>query len=331
MMEILRGAPALSTFRIKKLLDDFQNQCSSNSIKSIYTQYVHFAHLHETLDEHETAVLKALLRYGPTHHQTDHHTGRLLLITPRLGTISPWSSKATDIAHHCGLSRVARLERGVAFYVQAQEMTDSDWASLISLLYDPMTEQVLTDLKQAQALFDAHPPSVLNHIRILEQGRHALEKANTALGLALASAEIDYLFETFMTLGRNPTDVELYMFAQANSEHCRHKIFNADWVIDGVAEDRSLFDMIKNTFLKTPEYLLSAYKDNAAVMQGFEVGAFFPSPENATYVYHQKEMHILMKVETHNHPTAISPWPGAATGAGGEIRDEGATGVRKKE
>ncbi|BGI52337.1 MAG: phosphoribosylformylglycinamidine synthase [Candidatus Hamiltonella defensa (Ceratovacuna japonica)] len=326
MMEILRGAPALSTFRIKKLLDGFQNQCSSNSIKSIYTQYVHFAHLHETLDEHETAVLKALLRYGPTHHQTDHHTGRLLLITPRLGTISPWSSKATDIAHHCGLSRVVRLERGVAFYVQAQEMTDSDWASLISLLYDPMTEQVLTDLKQAQTLFDAHPPSVLNHIRILEQGRHALEKANTALGLALAPAEIDYLFETFMTLGRNPTDVELYMFAQANSEHCRHKIFNADWVIDGVAEDRSLFDMIKNTFLKTPEYLLSAYKDNAAVMQGFRVGTFFPSPENSVYAYYQNEMHILMKVETHNHPTAISPWPGAATGAGGEIRDEGATG-----
>ncbi|MFO6296520.1 phosphoribosylformylglycinamidine synthase [Rahnella selenatireducens] len=323
MMEILRGSPALSAFRINKLLSRCQE--ARLPVNDIYAEYVHFADVSAPLNSDEQTKLQRLLKYGPS--LAEHApTGRLLLVTPRPGTISPWSSKATDIAHNCGLSQVLRLERGLAFYVQAPELTEAQWAQLGALLHDRMVETVFGKLEDASALFAQQQPAPVQHVDILGEGRIALETANTKLGLALAQDEIDYLMEAFTSLGRNPTDIELYMFAQANSEHCRHKIFNADWIIDGETQPKSLFKMIKNTFEQTPDHVLSAYKDNAAVMEGSQVGRFYADAKDGLYDFHQEQAHILMKVETHNHPTAISPWPGAATGSGGEIRDEGATG-----
>ncbi|KFK96736.1 MULTISPECIES: phosphoribosylformylglycinamidine synthase [unclassified Serratia (in: enterobacteria)] len=322
-MEILRGSPALSAFRITKLLSRCQD--AQLPVSDIYAEYVHFADVSAPLSAEEHAKLQRLLKYGPSlaEHAPE---GRLLLVTPRPGTISPWSSKATDIAHNCGLEQVIRLERGLAFYVTAPALNEAQWQTLAALLHDRMMETVFSELQQAEKLFSHHQPTPYQTVDVLGQGRSALEQANVKLGLALAQDEIDYLLNAFTGLGRNPTDIELYMFAQANSEHCRHKIFNADWIIDGEQQPKSLFKMIKNTFEQTPDYVLSAYKDNAAVMEGSQVGRFFAAPENGVYDYHQEDAHILMKVETHNHPTAISPWPGAATGSGGEIRDEGATG-----
>ncbi|MEN4927543.1 phosphoribosylformylglycinamidine synthase [Erwinia billingiae] len=323
MMEILRGSPALSAFRITKLLARFQD--AHLPVSDIYAEYVHFADVSTPLAADEKARLQRLLKYGPSLAE---HTpeGRLILVTPRPGTISPWSSKATDIAHNCDLPQVLRLERGLAFYVKAPQLTDAQWSLLAALLHDRMMEVVLSDLNQAEQLFAHHQPAPLQSVDVLGEGRDALDKANRKLGLALADDEIDYLLAAFEKLGRNPNDIELYMFAQANSEHCRHKIFNADWIIDGEQQPKSLFKMIKNTMEKTPDHVLSAYKDNAAVMEGSQVGRFYADAEKGHYDFHQEEAHILMKVETHNHPTAISPWPGAATGSGGEIRDEGATG-----
>lgn len=322
-MEILRGSPALSAFRITKLLSRCQD--AQLPVSDIYAEYVHFADVSAPLSAEEHAKLQRLLKYGPS--LAEHApTGRLLLVTPRPGTISPWSSKATDIAHNCGLTQVLRLERGLAFYISAPTLDEAQWQRLAALLHDRMMETVFDDLQQAQQLFAHHQPAPYQTVDVLGEGRGALEQANLKLGLALAQDEIDYLLNAFTGLGRNPTDIELYMFAQANSEHCRHKIFNADWVIDGEQQPKSLFKMIKNTFEQTPDHVLSAYKDNAAVMEGSQVGRFFAAPGSDRYDYHQEDAHILMKVETHNHPTAISPWPGAATGSGGEIRDEGATG-----
>ncbi len=322
-MEILRGSPALSAFRINKLLSRCQE--ARLPVSDIYAEYVHFADVSAPLNSDEQTKLQRLLKYGPS--LAEHApSGRLLLVTPRPGTISPWSSKATDIAHNCGLSQVLRLERGLAFYVQAPQLTEAQWNELGALLHDRMMETVFTQPEDASALFSQHQPAPVQHVDILGVGRGALEAANIKLGLALAQDEIDYLMEAFTSLGRNPTDIELYMFAQANSEHCRHKIFNADWIIDGETQPKSLFKMIKNTFEQTPDHVLSAYKDNAAVMEGSQVGRFYADAKDGLYDFHQEQAHILMKVETHNHPTAISPWPGAATGSGGEIRDEGATG-----
>ncbi|MGP6488622.1 phosphoribosylformylglycinamidine synthase [Duffyella gerundensis] len=323
MMEILRGSPALSAFRITKLLSLFQD--AHLPVSDIYAEYVHFADVSTALNAEEKARLQRLLKYGPS--LAEHAPqGRLLLVTPRPGTISPWSSKATDIAHNCDLPQVKRLERGMAFYLQATSLTETQWQQLAALLHDRMMETVFTDFAEAEQLFAHHESQPLQSVDVLGAGRVALEEANRKLGLALADDEIDYLLTAFERLGRNPNDIELYMFAQANSEHCRHKIFNADWIIDGEKQPKSLFKMIKNTFEKTPDYVLSAYKDNAAVMEGSAVGRFYADAEKGVYDFHQEEAHILMKVETHNHPTAISPWPGAATGSGGEIRDEGATG-----
>ncbi|MDX5629558.1 MULTISPECIES: phosphoribosylformylglycinamidine synthase [unclassified Brenneria] len=325
-MEILRGSPALSAFRINKLLA----RCKEHflPISDIYAEYVHFADVSTPLNNDELAKLTRLLKYGPSLAEHEPQ-GRLLLVTPRPGTISPWSSKATDIARNCALNKILRLERGLAFYIHAPTLSDEQWRQLGALLHDRMMESVFDDMRQAEKLFSHQQPAPLKRIEILLQGRQALEKANVRLGLALAEDEIDYLLEAFGKLGRNPTDIELYMFAQANSEHCRHKIFNADWVIDGVEQPKSLFKMIKNTFTHTPDHVLSAYKDNAAVMEGSAVGRFYADAQG-NYDYHHGDAHILMKVETHNHPTAISPWPGAATGSGGEIRDEGATGRGSK-
>ncbi len=327
-MRILRGSPALSEFRVNKLLTACREQ--QLPVTGIYAEFMHFADLKAELNPQELEKLEKLLTYGPTIQEHEPQ-GLLLLVTPRPGTISPWSSKATDIAHNCGLHGIKRLERGTAYYVEAETaLTAAQIATLEALLHDRMMEVVFAELTDAQQLFSVAEPAPMSQVDVLAGGRRALEEANVSLGLALAEDEIDYLVESFTKLGRNPNDIELMMFAQANSEHCRHKIFNADWTIDGVKQDKSLFKMIKNTFEQTPDYVLSAYKDNAAVMTGSIVGRFFPDPDSRQYTYHHEDAHILMKVETHNHPTAISPWPGASTGSGGEIRDEGATGIGGK-
>ena len=331
-MKILAGSSALSAFRINKILSSCREQ--SIPITNIEAQYIHFIDLSAELTVQQQLTLDKLLQYGPKSAQinVEDKTSKILfLVTPREGTISPWSSKATDIAHNCGLSQIHRIERGIAYYVQASSpLTDCQKNAFLGLIHDRMMETVLSSFEQAEQLFRADQPKPVTIIDLLGQGRQALEEANLKLGLALAPDEIDYLVENFQKLNRNPTDIELYMFGQANSEHCRHKIFNADWIIDGVKQPKSLFKMIKNTFEHTPDYVSSAYKDNAAVMDGSKVGRFFADYDSRSYDYHQEYADILMKVETHNHPTAISPWPGAATGSGGEIRDEGATGKGAK-
>lgn len=327
-MLILRGAPALSDFRVNKLLSALNRH--GLNIKDIYAEFVHFADIESELSESELDKLNALLEYGPKI-ESHQPSGKLILVTPRPGTISPWSTKATNIANNCGLNQVKRIERGTAFYLQTSSpITDTQLQIIYSELHDRMTESVFNDLESGQHLFYQESPKTLTSVDILNGGREALAKANTEMGLALAEDEIDYLVESFIKLERNPNDIELYMFAQANSEHCRHKIFNADWTIDGLEQPKSLFKMIKNTFEHNPEYVTSAYKDNAAVMHGSEAGRFFADPVTNQYQYHHEPIDILMKVETHNHPTAISPYPGAATGSGGEIRDEGATGRGSK-
>ncbi|CAM4102120.1 phosphoribosylformylglycinamidine synthase [Vibrio neonatus] len=327
-MRILRGSPALSEFRVQKLLELCREQ--GLPVTGIYAEFMHFADVSAELDASETDKLEKLLTYGPTIEEHEPQ-GTLFLVTPRPGTISPWSSKSTDIAHNCGLDTVKRLERGTAYYVETSVALDEAQIKAVkALIHDRMMEVVFNEMEQASALFTVAEPAPHTVVDLLTGGRKALEEANITLGLALAEDEIDYLVENFNKLGRNPNDIELMMFAQANSEHCRHKIFNADWTIDGVAQDKSLFKMIKNTMEVTPDHVLSAYKDNAAVMEGSKVGRFFPDPETRQYSYNHEDAHILMKVETHNHPTAISPWPGASTGSGGEIRDEGATGIGGK-
>ncbi|MBO2602970.1 phosphoribosylformylglycinamidine synthase [Shewanella algae] len=325
-MEIIRGAPALSAFRVQKLMQACE--AAQLPVKQIYAEYVHLAYLSEALNPDDQAQLSKILTYGPAI-ESHEPQGTLLFVTPRPGTISPWSSKATDIAQNCGLKQVKRLERGLAYYVESDALSGEQLKSLKALLHDRMMEVVLDSFEAADVLFARTEPKPFVSVNILGEGRRALEIANREMGLALADDEIDYLVTNFLRLERNPNDIELMMFAQANSEHCRHKIFNADWTIDGEVQPKSLFKMIKNTYEKTPDYVLSAYKDNAAVMTGFEAGRFFPDSDGV-YRYHTEPMHILMKVETHNHPTAISPYPGAATGSGGEIRDEGATGRGSK-
>ncbi len=327
-MEIMRGSSALSSFRIHSLL----TRCKAEQlpIVGIASQFIHFAKISAKLSLAEEKKLDALLCYGKTFENETKYDLRYLVI-PRIGTRSPWSSKATDIAHNCSLDKVIKIERGIEYYIETDApLTTQQEKQLTELLHDHMTESIFTSLASAEQLFIEQDPTPLNAVDVLNEGRIALEQANLSLGLALAEDEIDYLFDSFTLLGRNPNDVELMMFAQANSEHCRHKIFNADWTIDGNKQDKSLFKMIKHTFHHTGDHVLSAYKDNAAVMEGSEAGRFFPSPDSMQYQYHQEPIHILMKVETHNHPTAISPWAGAATGSGGEIRDEGATGIGGK-
>ncbi|GAA3911605.1 phosphoribosylformylglycinamidine synthase [Litoribacillus peritrichatus] len=324
----LRGAPALSKFKSEKLLNILQDAIPS--VSGVYAEFMHFASLDGTLSQDEQAIMDKALQYGPSE-PVQELDGTLFLVVPRPGTISPWSSKATDILHNCGLHRVNRIERGVAYYITTSNaLEESDKKILADLLHDRMTEAVFSSMGGAELLFTQAEPAPFRTVNILEGEREALETANNDWGLALADDEIDYLVENFKTLGRNPTDVELMMFAQANSEHCRHKIFNADWVIDGKQADKSLFKMIKNTNEISGQDVLSAYKDNASVIKGHKAGRFFPKAGTNKYAYHEEDIHILMKVETHNHPTAIAPHAGAATGSGGEIRDEGATGIGSK-
>jgi len=327
-MHYFRGSPALSSFRTEKLLNQLQS--SIPAIGHIYAEFVHFADVDGELSTDQADTLCQLLTYGPAY-SVEQPQGQLFLVIPRFGTISPWASKATDIAHNCGLGAIHRLERGVAYYIQSSApLSEAEVALVKAQIHDRMIEGVLSDFEQAAGLFEHAEPAPGRHVDILQGGREALVAANSKLGLALSDDEIDYLMAHFVSIKRNPGDAELMMFAQANSEHCRHKIFNADWVIDGQPQDISLFGMIRNTYNKSPQNILSAYHDNSAVIEGQTAGRFFADVDTAEYTLHQEAMPILMKVETHNHPTAISPFPGAATGSGGEIRDEGATGRGSK-
>lgn len=315
-MQKFISTAALSEFRLEKLLANLQSV--QPDIHKVAARFVHF--VSGDMTPEQKGVLEQLLTYGSTVQVEE--SGDCLLVVPRSGTISPWSSKATDIAQRCGLTEVARIERGIEYFIVSASPLNEHVAGL---LHDKMTQQVITN-QSALTLFAQHAPLPLLHVNILEQGREALVLANTQLGLALSIDEIDYLTNAFTQLGRNPSDVELMMFAQANSEHCRHKIFNADWTIDGVEQAQSLFKMIRHTAEVSPHGILSAYHDNASVIENAQTDVFIRHPHTGEYAYTQEAAHLLMKVETHNHPTAISPYSGAATGSGGEIRDEGATG-----
>ena len=327
----LPGNQAYSGFRIDKLLKTVKSRFPA--VQRMDTEFQHLVKLsneREPLAAAELETLGKLLSYGPKMDLVEHQ-GERLFVLPRFGTISPWSTKATDIAHHCGLQKIARIERGVAFYFTTTSALAADeLAELALLLHDPMTESVVTDLDQAQTLFRQEVPQPLFEVPLLLEGKPALQTANVQLGLALSDEEIDYLVDQYVKLDKNPTDVELMMFAQVNSEHCRHKIFNADWIIDGTQKQHSLFRMIRETHIQNPAGTLVAYSDNSSVLEGSAGERFFADPQTGEYQSHAEPIHIICKVETHNHPTAISPFPGAATGSGGEIRDEGATGRGSK-
>jgi phosphoribosylformylglycinamidine synthase len=324
-MLILPGASALSAFRQNRLLRRLQALVPG--VTGVSARFLHLVDGEVTPEQQQR--LDELLTYDEPYTGTG--AGLLFLVTPRPGTISPWSSKASDIAHNCGLQGVRRIERATAYYIRTRgPLSSVGEVALTAALHDRMTQVVMRDVEQAAVLFREETPRPLSSVDILGGGRAALEAANVEQGFALSPDEIDYLVQNFQTLERNPTDVELMMFAQANSEHCRHKIFNADWTIDGQPAPRSLFKMIRNTHEQNSADVLSAYKDNSSVIVGHTADRFFPNPVTHEYAFTHEPVHILMKVETHNHPTAISPFPGASTGSGGEIRDEGATGRGSK-
>ena len=320
----LAGPPALSAFRLAKLLERLR--ALEPTVAEVAARFVHFIDLAEPLSTHQQEILRQLLSYGPTLPLAPDDHGERVLVVPRAGTISPWSSKATDIAQVCGLAAVRRIERGIAYRLRATPALGTQGLERAALvLCDRMTEEPLLDPLQAARLFEHAQPRPATRVP-LRHGRAALQDADRRFGLALSADEMDYLLESFARLRRDPSDVELMMFAQTNSEHCRHKIFNARWVIDGEPRDESLFDMIRYTHAVSPAGVLSAYRDNAAVIAGNRGALYFPDPASGIYRASAEPIDILIKVETHNHPTAISPFPGAATGSGGEIRDEGATG-----
>lgn len=333
------GGSALSSFRIQQLLPGLQT--IHDKISGVAARFVHLVSSDAEPSAQLKSQLAALLSYGEPYQGPTQ--GPLIVVTPRMGTVSPWASKATDIAHNCGLA-VRRVERIVEYRLTLKNsllgpatLSEAQLVQLGALLHDRMTESVMFERAQASHLFTELQPAPMAYVDVMGAGRAALEAANTEFGLALASDEIDYLVQAFTQLKRNPSDVELMMFAQANSEHCRHKIFNAQFTIDGVAQERSMFGMIRHTHQTNPQHMLVAYSDNASVMEGGRVERFvakstsIPSQSGVnSYQKHSEVNHVLMKVETHNHPTAISPFPGASTGAGGEIRDEGATGRGSK-
>ncbi len=333
MVQSSAGKPALSLFRLEKLRAALKEIAPNLTL--VDTRHWYFVDFRDGAPTGDDAArLDRLLGLDAAAGEPGE-ADRLerVLVVPRLGTISPWSSKATDIARHCALPQVARIERGVVYYFRTRNgkpLTDVERSAALPLLHDRMTESVLRSLDGAEGdIFRHDEPQPLASVDIVGGGRGALEAANRDMGLALSEDEIDYLLENFTKLKRNPTDVELMMFAQANSEHCRHKIFNADWIIDGEKQPMSLFAMIRNTHQLHPEGTLVAYSDNSSVIEGAETERLYPRADGA-YAYRTELTHILMKVETHNHPTAIAPFAGAATGAGGEIRDEGATGSGSK-
>ena len=322
-MIVKEGPASHSPFKLESLLRRLQS--IDQNIDDLGARFIHLIDSKNDPDEEQDRILDSILEYGPDWpFGTDE--GFKVFTLPRFGTTSPWSSKATDIAKVCGLTSIEKIERGVVFTLALKDKDSAPSKEAIEMLYDRMTEVIITDLKQAKEIFSSLEPQPFSDVDILSDGKKALETANIELGLALNNDEIDYLLEQFTKLNRNPTDAELMMFAQANSEHCRHKVFNADWVIDGVDKERSLFQMIKNTYEASSRNVLSAYKDNAAVIAGHKADWFLPHLDDQKYGRFHDEIHTMMKVETHNHPTAISPYPGAATGSGGEIRDEAATG-----
>jgi phosphoribosylformylglycinamidine synthase len=328
MFRVSVGSSALSAFRLEKLRVAL-NAAAPNVVIAD-SRHCYFSALQGAkLDEAQASLLDLVLGLGKGAGEPAGEFVRVLVV-PRLGTISPWSTKATDIAQHCGLTGVQRIERGVIYYLSTNngaQLSDTEKSQVLPLLHDRMTESVLTTINEAAEKIFRHGESQpLATVNILQGGCDALASANREMGLALSVDEIEYLVENFRKLQRNPTDVELMMFAQANSEHCRHKIFNADWVIDGVVQDMSLFGMIRNTHKVSPKGTVVAYSDNSSVIEGASVERFYPRAGGA-YAFSEELTHTLMKVETHNHPTAIAPFAGAATGSGGEIRDEGATGI----
>ena len=321
----LRGVTALSDFRVEKL---FQKAAALGLPEvKLSSEFWYFVGSEKALDATTVEKLQALLAAQSVEQTPKAREGlHLFLVTPRLGTISPWASKATNIAENCGLEGIERIERGMAVWLEGA-LTDGQKQQWAALLHDRMTESVLTDIDAAAQLFHHIQSETFSSVDVLGGGKEALVKANTEMGLALSADEIDYLLENYQALNRNPSDVELMMFAQANSEHCRHKIFNADFILNGEKQPKSLFGMIRDTHNAHPEGTVVAYKDNSSVIEGAKVERFYPNAaENQGYRFHEEDTHIIMKVETHNHPTAIAPFAGAATGAGGEIRDEGATG-----
>ena len=325
-MLCLPGAAALSEFRLGKLRERLEPRVPG--IEEIEAFHLHFVATRRELTAEEQAWLETLLEYGEGEPVADL-ADISLVVTPRPGTVSPWSSKATDILHNCGLDAVERVERGVAWRIHSSAgvVSSAQARAFADLLHDRMTEALLDDPASARVLFEHSAPESLTRIPLQAGGRGELERANRDLGLALADDEIAYLVARYEALGRDPTDVELMMFAQANSEHCRHKIFRADWTIDGEPMARSLFQMIQASYAAAPEGILSAYSDNAAVLDAPPADRLLVDPEDGVYRPIHERSPIQIKVETHNHPTAISPYPGAATGAGGEIRDEAATGT----
>ena len=321
----LRGVTALSDFRVEKL---FQKAAALGLPEvKLSSEFWYFVGSEKALDAATVEKLQALLAAQSVEQTPKAREGlHLFLVTPRLGTISPWASKATNIAENCGLEGIERIERGMAVWLEGA-LTDGQKQQWAALLHDRMTESVLTDIDAAAQLFHHIQSETFSSVDVLGGGKEALVKANTEMGLALSADEIDYLVENYQALNRNPSDVELMMFAQANSEHCRHKIFNADFILNGEKQPKSLFGMIRDTHNAHPKGTVVAYKDNSSVIEGAKVERFYPNAaENQGYRFHEEDTHIIMKVETHNHPTAIAPFAGAATGAGGEIRDEGATG-----
>ena len=321
----LRGVTALSDFRVEKL---FQKAAALGLPEvKLSSEFWYFVGSEKALDAATVEKLQALLAAQSVEQTPKAREGlHLFLVTPRLGTISPWASKATNIAENCGLEGIERIERGMAVWLEGA-LTDGQKQQWAALLHDRMTESVLTDIDAAAQLFHHIQSETFSTVDVLGGGKEALVKANTEMGLALSADEIDYLVENYQALNRNPSDVELMMFAQANSEHCRHKIFNADFILNGEKQPKSLFGMIRDTHNAHPEGTVVAYKDNSSVIEGAKIERFYPNAaENQGYRFHEEDTHIIMKVETHNHPTAIAPFAGAATGAGGEIRDEGATG-----
>lgn len=324
------GRSAHSAFRLAKLLNAIQGESSDiSSLRSEYRYFIDVTDDHQLTTQEQT-VLSSLLE-GQVTASVNGEGDNFFLVTPRPGTISPWSSKATDIVLNSGINTVARIERGIAFFVKTNKsLSRQQWQAIGSLLHDRMIESIFTTEDEADRLFMHSESRPLSAIDILAGGRAALVDANKTMGLALAEDEIDYLVDNFTSLGRNPNDVELMMFAQANSEHCRHKIFNADWIVDGDPQPETLFNMIRHTHAENPAGVLTAYSDNSSVIEGANSQRFQVDMRTQQYRYFGEEQHIIMKVETHNHPTAISPFPGAATGAGGEIRDEGATGRGSK-
>ena len=326
LIEYYSGTAVLSEFAADKLLSLLRQEIPA--IESVSADYLHAVLFNEKASDADLKTLESLLHYGESRN-VEMLNPQSYFVSPRPGTISPWSSKATDIAHNCGLSCVDRVERCRRYQiglVDGVSLSESEINTLKMIIHDRMIEAVVESQDQLAVLFETHDARPLQHIEILSDGRAALETANAELGLAISEDEIDYLLDGFCKIGRNPTDTELMMFAQANSEHCRHKIFNADWTVDGAEQPHTLFGMIRNTYQKHSAGVLSAYKDNAAVIEGFDGARFSPDPQTGEYCHVEQAMPAMIKVETHNHPTAISPFPGAATGAGGEIRDHGATG-----